>query len=272
LQPTSRKLVGNLRDYHFGLTDLASGITIPDITAVIDTGKEKTMRSVFKSHERQCLASADNFQGSMRDDNFPGSWNRSFHAQTQSSVAEEPVESRMESAFIYSPSTGMTIWYVLSPTDRAALELMSRQLAEQQTPEMLRLSLQDLVLRVKICNLGDVEQTLLEALDPPSPKNIRRAIESLKEVKALTNTENLTPLGKQLAKLPLDVFLGKLIIYGAFFKCLDAAVSIAAIISSKSPFVTTIGSNTQSQHAKLSFKRGIYYPPVDTGPTDIMSR
>lgn len=122
---------------------------------------------------------------------------------------------------------------------------------------MLRLSLQDLVLRVKICNLGEVEETLLEALDPPSPKNIRRAIDSLKDVKALTNTENLTPLGMQLAKLPLDVFLGKLIIHGAFFKCLDAAVSIAAILSSKSPFVNTMGSNAQKDLARASFKKGM---------------
>lgn len=130
------------------------------------------------------------------------------------------------------------------------------QLAEQQTPEILRLSLQDLVLRVKICKLGEVEQTLLEALDPPSSKNIRRAIDSLKEVKALTSAENLTPLGTQLAKLPLDVLLGKLIIHGVIFKCLDAAVSIAAILSSKSPFVVAAGSNNQRDLARLSFKKG----------------
>lgn len=124
---------------------------------------------------------------------------------------------------------------------------------------MLRLSLQDLVLRVKICNMGEVEATLLEALDPPSSKNIRRAIDSLKEVKALTGGEGLTSLGKQLAKLPLDVWLGKLIIYGAIFKCLDACVSIAAILSSKSPFVNALGSNSQRDAARLSFKRGQYH-------------
>ena len=123
---------------------------------------------------------------------------------------------------------------------------------------MLRLSLQDLILRVKICKL--VEQTLLEAVDPPSPKNIRRAIDSLKDVKALTSNESLTPLGMQLAKLPLDVFLGKLLIHGAFFRCLDAAVSIAAILSSKSPFVSTMGSNSQRDVARNSFQRGTYSP------------
>lgn len=123
---------------------------------------------------------------------------------------------------------------------------------------MMRLSLQDLVLRVKICDLGDVEQTLLEAMDPPSPKSIRRAIDSLKEVKALTATESLTPLGKQLAKLPLDVLLGKLIIYGTIFKCLDACVSIAAILSSRSPFVNTVGTSNQRDLARQSFRRGMF--------------
>jgi len=92
------------------------------------------------------------------------------------------------------------------------------------------------VLRVKICNLGEVEQTLLEALDPPSLKNIRRAVESLKQVKALINAEDLTP--------------------GTFFKCLDACISIAAILSIKSPFVNSVGSNTERELAKSYFKRG----------------
>jgi HrpA-like RNA helicase len=86
-------------------------------------------------------------------------------------------------------------------------------MADQQTPELLRLSLQDLAIRVKICKLGGIEETLSQALDPPSAKNIRRAVDALIDVRALTAGENLTPLGVQLARLPLDVFLGKLILY-----------------------------------------------------------
>jgi ATP-dependent RNA helicase DHX29 len=203
-----------------------TGITIPDITAVIDTGKEKMMRF----DERRQL-------------------------------------SRLVESFISRANAKQRRGRAGRVQNGICFHLFTKHrheklLAEQQTPEMLRLSLQDLVLRVKICKLGEVEQTLTEALDPPSSKNIRRAIDSLKEVKALTSNESLTPLGSQLAKLPLDVFLGKLIIHGAFFKCLDAAVSIAAILSSKSPFVNTMGSNSQRDAARNSFQRGNYEPFV----------
>ncbi|KAL4925908.1 putative ATP dependent RNA helicase [Aspergillus undulatus] len=197
-----------------------TGITIPDITAVIDAGKEKTMRF----DERRQL-------------------------------------SRLVEAFISRANAKQRRGRAGRVQRGICFHLFTKHrhdnlLAEQQTPEMLRLSLQDLVLRVKICKLGEVEPTLLEAVDPPSSKNIRRAIDALKEVKALTSAENLTPLGQQLAKLPLDVFLGKLIIHGAIFKCLDAAISIAAILSCKSPFVNTMGSNSQKETVRFGFRRG----------------
>ncbi|KAJ5542979.1 Helicase C-terminal [Penicillium sp. DV-2018c] len=197
-----------------------TGITIPDITAVVDAGKEKIMRF----DERRQL-------------------------------------SRLVESFISRANAKQRRGRAGRVQNGICFHLFTKHrhdklLSEQQTPELLRLSLQDLVLRVKICKLGEVEQTLLEALDPPSSKNIRRAIDSLKEVKALTSNESLTSLGTQLAKLPLDVFLGKMIIHGAFFRCLDATVSIAAILSSKSPFVNTMGSNAQRDNARASFRKG----------------
>lgn len=130
-------------------------------------------------------------------------------------------------------------------------------MADQQIPEMMRLSLQDLVLRVKICKLGAIKLTLTMALDPPSPRNIGRAIDSLKQVKALTASEELTPLGLQLSKLPLDVYLGKLVLFGWFYGCLDAATTIAAILSSKSPFSAPMGLRNEADAARLAFRRGI---------------
>ncbi|WEW57899.1 ATP-dependent RNA helicase [Emydomyces testavorans] len=197
-----------------------TGVTIPDITAVIDTGKEKVMRF---DERRQISRLVETFIS------------RANAKQRRGRAG------RVQEGLCFHLFTK---------------HRHDKMLAEQQTPEMLRLSLQDLILRVKICNMGDIEETLSEALDPPSSKNVRRAIEALKAVKALTGAEALTPLGRQLAQLPLDVFLGKLILYGTFFKCVDASVSIAAILSCKSPFVHTSASSNQTQAAKRAFDRG----------------
>ena len=97
---------------------------------------------------------------------------------------------------------------------------------------------------------------LAEALDPPLPKNVRRAIDSLIDVKALTAGEDLTALGRQLAKLPLDVFLGKLVLLGTIYHCLDATLTIAAILSSKSPFSAPMGARAQADSVRLAFKKG----------------
>lgn len=135
-------------------------------------------------------------------------------------------------------------------------------MSDDQTPEMLRLSLQDLVLKVKACKLGDAEQALSDALDPPLTRNVRRAVDALIDVKALTVSESLTPLGKQLAKLPLDALLGKLIVFGSIFSCLDAAITIAAILSSKSPFAAPFDARAKADAARANFRKGKFDPPV----------
>ena len=73
---------------------------------------------------------------------------------------------------------------------------------------------------------------------------------------ALTTSEDLTSLGRQLAKLPLDVFLGKLILVGSLCRCLDVTLTIAAMLSSKSPFFAPTGSRSRANVARLAFKKG----------------
>lgn len=124
---------------------------------------------------------------------------------------------------------------------------------------MLRLSLQDLALRIKILKvkLGDtVEEVLLRALDPPSSANIQRAIASLVEVKAFTTSEEITPMGRLLSKLPTDVHLGKFLLIATLFKCLDPALTIVAALSSKTPFMTPFGFEAQADAAKRGFAVG----------------
>ena len=197
-----------------------TGVTIPDITCVIDTGKHKEMRF----DERRQLSRL-----------------------TQSFIARANAKQRRGRAGRVQEGLCFHLF-----TKYRHDNLMM----DQQTPEMLRLSLQDLVMRTKICKLGDIESTLSEALDPPSSKNIRRAIDALIEVDALTSGEELTSLGRQIAKLPLDAHLGKLVLLSSMFGCVDVAITIAAILSSKSPFLTPFGAKQRADIARLSFKTG----------------
>lgn len=63
--------------------------------------------------------------------------------------------------------------------------LTSEQMVDNPLPEILRLSLADLALRIKIMNVqigSSVEDVLSRALDPPSSVNIQRAVNALIEV------------------------------------------------------------------------------------------
>ncbi|KAK2625301.1 hypothetical protein QTJ16_005670 [Diplocarpon rosae] len=197
-----------------------TGITIPDVTCVVDTGKHREMRF----DERKQL-------------------------------------SRLLETFISKANAKQRRGRAGRVQEGLCFHLFTKHrhdelMADQQTPELLRLSLQDLAIRVKICKLGGIEETLCQALDPPSTKNIRRAVDALIDVRALTPGEDLTPLGTQLARLPLDVFLGKLVLLGSIFKCLDASITIAAILSSKSPFSAPFGARAQADTVRLAFRRG----------------
>ncbi|ELU41299.1 helicase domain-containing protein [Rhizoctonia solani AG-1 IA] len=142
------------------------------------------------------------------------------------------------------------------------------QMVDNPLPEILRLSLADLALRIKIMNIqigSSVEDVLTRALDPPSSTNIQRAVNALIEVnisatshapvltcyqvKALTTTEQITNLGRLLSKLPMDVHLGK------FLGCLDSALTICATLNAKSPFLKPFGFEAQADAAKLSFAK-----------------
>ena len=53
---------------------------------------------------------------------------------------------------------------------------------DYELPEILRLPLQELCLKIKICELGNIEQVLSMALDVPLSQSIKNAIITLQEV------------------------------------------------------------------------------------------
>lgn len=63
-------------------------------------------------------------------------------------------------------------------------------------------------------------------------------------------------MGRLLSKMPTDVHLGKFLLVAALFRCLDPALTIAASLSAKSPFLTPFGKEDEAHRQKMSFKTG----------------
>lgn len=82
-----------------------------------------------------------------------------------------------------------------------------------------------------------LESVFSRLIEPPEMGSLDAAKQRLRDLGALTADEKLTPLGYHLACLPVDVRIGKLMLFGAIFRCLDPALTIAASLAFKSPFV-----------------------------------
>lgn len=84
-------------------------------------------------------------------------------------------------------------------------------------------------------------------------KNVEGALTRLRDVGALDEAFNLTPLGSHLAALPVDARIGKLILLGAMFCALDSTLTMAAFLSHKSPFVVPLSRRDEANHRKKEF-------------------
>ncbi|MFM2398346.1 MAG: ATP-dependent helicase HrpA, partial [Pseudomonadota bacterium] len=100
-------------------------------------------------------------------------------------------------------------------------------------PEILRSSLASVILRMKSLRLVDIEA--FPFIDPPLRRAIADGYGLLQELGALTEENVLTPLGKQLAKLPLDPKIGRIILAAAQQSALQEALIIAASLATQDP-------------------------------------
>lgn len=104
-------------------------------------------------------------------------------------------------------------------------------------PEIQRANLAEVILRMKAFRLGDVET--FPFLNPPSAQSIRGGYQLLQELGALVEAEGaawvLTDLGRELARLPLDPTLGRMLLEARTEGALDELLIIAAGLSVPDP-------------------------------------
>ncbi|KAK4778731.1 hypothetical protein SAY86_006259 [Trapa natans] len=130
--------------------------------------------------------------------------------------------------------------------------------SDYQLPELLRTPLQSLCLQIKSLQLGSITEFLSQALQPPEPLSVQNAVEYLKIIGAFDEHENLTVLGRHLAMLPVEPKLGKMLIYGAIFNCLDPIMTVVAGLSVRDPFVMPLDKKELAESAKAEFSGNGY--------------
>ena len=96
-------------------------------------------------------------------------------------------------------------------------------------PEILRSSLASVILRMKSLKFGQVEE--FPFLEAPKPKAISDGYQLLGELGAVDEQLELTPIGEELAKLPLDPRIGRMILEARSKQALAEVLVVASALS-----------------------------------------
>jgi ATP-dependent helicase HrpA len=123
-------------------------------------------------------------------------------------------------------------------------------------PEVLRTNLASVILQMAALRLGDIED--FPFLEPPDRRQVRDGVALLNELRALdpAASEPLTPLGRRLARLPIDPRLGRMVLEADRLDCAREVIVIAAALSIQDPRERPAEQRAQADqlHARFTDK------------------
>ena len=122
-------------------------------------------------------------------------------------------------------------------------------------PEVLRASLAAVILRALSLNLGKVED--FPFLDAPNSRAIADGYGLLAELGAVDDENRLTDVGRELARLPLDPRVGRMLIAARAEGCLEQLLVIAAALSVQDPRERPLAKQgaADERHARYADER-----------------
>lgn len=118
-------------------------------------------------------------------------------------------------------------------------------------PEILRSSLAGVILRMKSLHLGDVAQ--FPFIEAPSGRAIADGYQLLGELGAVDDANELTPIGVELSKLPLDPRVGRMILEARERRALDEVLVIASALSVQDVRDRPLEAQQQADQAHAKF-------------------
>jgi len=100
-------------------------------------------------------------------------------------------------------------------------------------PEILRTNLASVILQMTTLNLGKIEQ--FPFVEPPDKRMIRDGFKLLYEIGAVNDDYKITPIGQQLAHLPIDTRLGRMLLAANTEGALREVLIIVSALSIQDP-------------------------------------
>lgn len=119
------------------------------------------------------------------------------------------------------------------------------------TPEIRRTNLASVILQTLALKLGNIEE--FPFLDPPRPEAVRDGFKTLFELGAVDSHRRLTSLGRQLARLPVDPRIGRMLFAAADESCLAEILIIASALEIQGPRVRPAEKKKQADAAHEKF-------------------
>lgn len=189
-----------------------TSITIPDITAVVDAGRVK--ETAYDPRNRMTRL-----------------------AERWTSLASQ--DQRRGRAGRVRPGICVRLYP----------KSMRAKIDPQPTPEIRRCAVGGLCLQIMLLGLGDPVGFLQQCVDPPSGAVIQQSMSLLRDMGAVHDVESaaassskgatepeLTPLGRHVARLPLDPQLAKSLVMGCVLRCAGPVLTVAAALAGRPVF------------------------------------
>ena len=118
-------------------------------------------------------------------------------------------------------------------------------------PEILRSSLASVILRMAALRLGDIAD--FPFIEAPSSRLITDGYQLLQELGAVDSNRQITEIGLQLAKLPLDPRVGRMILAAKCENCLNEILIIASVLSMQDPRERPMDKREAADNAHAKF-------------------
>ena len=119
-------------------------------------------------------------------------------------------------------------------------------------PEIVRTDLASVILQMKALGLGDIER--FPFVEPPKASAIRDGYGTLYELRAVDEAGELTPLGRKLARLPVDPRVGRMILAADRENCLAEVLIIAAGLEAQDPRLRPVEAQQAADEAHAKFR------------------